>query len=358
MSTIAAVKGVLPEHRGTQEAITGMFGDVVLGGSPDRRALLERLHAASGVNTRYLALPMDSYRTLRGFGDANDAFIDVGLRLGEEAVRAALDAAGLRPDDVDLVMSVSVTGIAAPSLEARLVDRLGLRHDVKRMPIFGLGCVAGAAGLARLHDYLVGHPDGVAVLLSVELCSLTLQRNDPSSANLVAAGLFGDGAAAVVMVGERRARTMETPGRPAPSVVDTRSRIYPGTERVLGWDVVDGGFRIVLDSTLSDVVERHLGADVEGFLAGHGLVVADIDTWVAHSGGPKVIEAVTKALGLPDQALDVTRRSLAEVGNLSSASVLHVLERTLEDGLPTPGSPGMLIAMGPGFSAELVLLRW
>ena len=206
MSRIAAVKGVLPEHRGTQEDIAEMFADVVLGADPQRRALLQRLHAASGVNTRHLALPMDSYRGLRGFGDANDAFIEVGLRLGEAAVRSALDAAGLRAGDVDLVMSVSVTGIAAPSLEARLVDRLGLRPDVKRVPVFGLGCVAGAAGLARLHDYLVGYPDGVAVLLSVELCSLTLQRDDPSSANLVASGLFGDGAAAVVMVGERRAR--------------------------------------------------------------------------------------------------------------------------------------------------------
>jgi len=358
MSSIAAVKGVLPEHRGTQEAITGMVEDVVLGARPDRRELLNRLHAASGVNTRYLALPLDSYRDLRGFGDANDVFIDVGLRLGEAAVRSALDAAAVSADEVDLVMSVSVTGIAAPSLEARLVERLGLRPDVKRVPVFGLGCVAGAAGMARLHDYLIGHPDGVAVLLSVELCSLTLQRDDPSSANLVASGLFGDGAAAVVMVGERRAETLEDAGRRAPRVVDTRSRIYPGTERVLGWDIGDGGFRIVLASTLSDVVERHLGADVEAFLAEHGLVVADIDTWVAHSGGPKVIDAVTKALGLPDQALDLTRRSLAEVGNLSSASVLHVLERTLDDGLATPGTPGMLMAMGPGFSAELVLLEW
>jgi alkylresorcinol/alkylpyrone synthase len=230
-------------------------------------------------------------------------------------VRSALDAAGLRAADVDLVMSVSVTGIAAPSLEARLVDRLGLRPDVKRVPVFGLGCVAGAAGLARLHDYLVGYPDGVAVLLSVELCSLTLQRDDPSSANLVASGLFGDGAAAVVMVGERRAQALGAAVQGAPTVLATRSRIYPGTERVLGWDIVDGGFRIVLAPTLSQVVETQVGPDVEAFLAEHGLVVADIDTWVAHSGGPKVIDAVIKALGLPDQALDlgldaVDRRSI------------------------------------------------
>jgi len=358
MSRIAAVKGVLPRYRGTQEAITEMFADVVLDGDPQRRAVVERLHASSGVNTRYLALPMDSYRTLRGFGDANDVFIEVGLQLGETAVRSALEAAGLRADDVDLVMSVSVTGIAAPSLEGRLVDRLGLRPDVKRVPVFGLGCVAGAAGLARLHDYLVGYPDGVAVLLSVELCSLTLQRDDPSTANLVASGLFGDGAAAVVMVGERRAQALGLAARSAPTVLATRSRIYPGTERVLGWDIADGGFRIVLGPTLSRVVERQVGPDVEAFLAEHGLVVADIDTWVAHSGGPKVIDAVTKALGLPDQALDLTRESLAEVGNISSASVLHVLERTLDAGVPTPGSYGLLMAMGPGFSAELLLLRW
>jgi alkylresorcinol/alkylpyrone synthase len=249
-----------------------------------------------------------------------------------------------------------VTGIAAPSLDARLVPRLGLRTDVKRVPVFGLGCVAGAAGIARVHDYLRGDPDGVAVLLSVELCSLTVQHDDTSTANLVASGLFGDGAAAVVLVGERRAAALGLAG--GPRVLATRSRFYPDTERVMGWDVGGTGFRIVLAPTVADVVEKYLPDDVEGFLAAHGLEVADVGTWVAHPGGPKVIAAITRALGLPPSALDVTRQCLAEVGNLSSASVLHVLQRTLDAGLPEPGTAGVLLAMGPGFCSELVLLEW
>ncbi|MFN0283143.1 MAG: type III polyketide synthase [Kineosporiaceae bacterium] len=365
MSTIAAVRGALPGNVHTQADVTDVLADVVLGPgvAPDRLALLRRLHGSAGVQTRHLALPLADYLELDGFGAANDAFIDVGTSLGERAVRDALDAAGLDAADVDLLVSTSVTGIAAPSIDARLVGRLGLRSDVKRVPIFGLGCVAGAAGIARLHDYLRGHPDAVAVLLSVELCSLTFQRDDDSTANLVATGLFGDGAAAVVMVGEERAARMglRTPSGPAartPRVVDTRSRFYPDTEQVMGWDIGGSGFRIVLAATVADVVEKYLRDDVDGFLADHRLTVPEVDTWVVHPGGPKVIDAMVRTLEVDPSALDVTRRSLAAIGNLSSASVLHVLADTLAADLPTPGTSGVLLAMGPGFCAELVLLEW
>jgi alkylresorcinol/alkylpyrone synthase len=360
MSAIAGVRGVLPDNVYTQDEITAVLTEVVLGGQAarsERRALVERLHRSASVRTRHLALPLDRYRDLGGFGGANDAFIEVGTDLGERAVAAALGATGLTGEDVDLLMTTSVTGIAAPSLDARLVPRLGLRPDVRRVPIFGLGCVAGAAGIARLHDYLVGHPDDVAVLLSVELCSLTFQADDPSTANLVGSGLFGDGAAAVVMVGARRAAAMGLEGG-APRVLDTRSRFYPGTERVMGWDIGSGGFRLVLAATVAEVVQAHLRDDVEAFLDLHQLKIRDVDTWVAHPGGPKVIDAIVQSLDLEPAALDVTRRSLEAIGNLSSSSVLHVLETTLAEGLPTPGTPGLLLAMGPGFCAELVLLEW
>ena len=228
---------------------------------------------------------------------------------------------------------------------------------MKRIPVFGLGCVAGAAGLARCHDYLLGHPDDVAVLLSVELCSLTIQRDDTSLPNIVASGLFGDGAAAVVLVGAARAASMA-----GPRIMASRSRLYPDTERTMGWDIGGSGFRIVLAASVADVVEQYIAEDVTTFLADHDLKTTDVTGWVCHPGGPKVLEAMEQALDLHDGQLDVTWRSLARVGNLSSASVLHVLADTLAsaDGaqVPPAGTPGVVLAMGPGFCSELVLLEW
>jgi alkylresorcinol/alkylpyrone synthase len=236
-----------------------------------------------------------------------------------------------------------------------------MRQDVKRVPLVGLGCVAGAAGIARLHDYLLGHPDEVALLLSVELCSLTVQRDDGSIPNLVASGLFGDGAAAVVAVGSARASSRDG-ARPKdtasqPKVLASRSRLYPDTERAMGWDVGASGFRIVLSADVPDLVATYLRGDVDEFLADHGLRRADIEWWVCHPGGPKVVEAMESALEVDRDALQLTWDSLARIGNLSSASVLHILEDTLRERPPRPGSAGVAMAMGPGFCLELLLLE-
>ena len=344
----------LGAYRYRQEQITAALADLVTP-DPPARALLKRFHAAAGVQHRHLALPLEAYADLGGFTKANDAFLRVGVELGEQAVAEALATVGLRPADVDMLMTTTVTGVAAPSLDARLVPRLGLRPDVKRLPVFGLGCVAGAAGVARLHEYLRSEPEHVAVLLAVELCSLTVQHDDASPANLVASGLFGDGAAAVVMVGERRARELALV---APQVVASRSRFYADTERVMGWDVGGTGFRIVLAASVADVVEEHLGLDAKTFLADEDLEIADVAHWVTHPGGPKVLTAVSRALSLRPDALARSRRSLAELGNLSSASVLHVLRDTLAEEPAGSGQPVVMLAMGPGFCSELVLLRW
>ncbi|MGC1208253.1 MAG: 3-oxoacyl-[acyl-carrier-protein] synthase III C-terminal domain-containing protein, partial [Ornithinimicrobium sp.] len=259
---------------------------------------------------------------------------------------------------VDVIISMTVTGLAVPSLDARLCARMPLRTDLKRIPIVGLGCVGGAAGIARAHDYLKGHPDDVAVVLSVELCSLTLQRDDTSMANLIASGLFGDGGAAVIMFGERAAaRHHPVSTAPAPIVISSRSRMYAGTERAMGWDVGASGLRIVLGAEVPDLVRDHVRADVDAHLALHDLTRRDIGWWVAHPGGPKVLDALAEALEVPPSALGVTWRSLAAIGNLSSSSVLHVLSDTLAHHPPEPGSWGVMMAMGPGFCLETVLLR-
>lgn len=354
MTRIVAAAGALPPNRYAQEDITEHFAEVVLTDS-GRRPVLERLHKATTVRSRHLVLPLAEYGNLGGFGSSNDRFLDAAVDLGEQAVAQALASAGLGPADVDIIVSTTVTGVAVPSLDARLVPRLGLRADVRRVPLFGLGCVAGAAGIARTHDLLAGDPDGVAVLVSVELCSLTLQRHDESMANLVGSGLFGDGAAAVVLVGERRAQEL---GLEGPEVLDTRSTFYPDTERVMGWDIGGSGFTLVLDSTVADVVEANLGSDVTRFLAEHQLTPGEVGHWLAHPGGPKVLEAMQRALDLPGDPFSVTWASLADIGNLSSSSVLHVLAETLRAHPPTSGVPAVMTAMGPGFCSEIVLLRW
>lgn len=351
MSRIVVTAPALPAHAYRQSDITAEIGGLVTR-DPRRRALLDRVHASAGVESRHLVLPLEKYAGLSSFGEANDLFLREGAELAARAVLDALGAAGLRPSDVDHLLFTTVTGVSAPSLDALLVERLGLRPDVRRMPSFGLGCAGGAAGLALAHDHLAGHPDDVAVLLSVELCSLTFQQDDDSTANLVASGLFGDGAAAVVLVGDARAARLGLPGA---DVVATRSVLYPGTSGDLGWQVGETGFRIVLSGALADTVATHAGADVAALLAPLGATVADVERWVVHPGGPKILDAVQEALDLEADALAVSRAVLARTGNLSSAAVLHVLAATE----PAPaGGLGVVLAFGPGVGAELVALRW
>jgi alkylresorcinol/alkylpyrone synthase len=348
--TIAGVGRAFPEHYYDQETLLTAFRELWARRhhNLDR---LEALHRNVLVGGRHLALPLEQYAGLTTWGQANDAWIRVALDVGETAMREALGAAGLGVEDVDALIFVTVTGIATPSIDARLVNRMGLPRRIKRMPIFGLGCVAGAAGVARAADYVRAWPGEVAVLLSVELCSLTVQRQDLSIPNLIATGLFGDGAAAVVVVGAER------PAR-GPRIVATRSVFYPDSEEVMGWEISEEGFRVVLSADVPNVVLEHARRDVDAFLAEHGLSRAEIEVWISHPGGPKVLGALEQALELPDGALEASWRTLREVGNLSSTSVLLVLKEALEERCPAPGAYGLMLAMGPGFCSELVLLRW
>lgn len=351
---VRAVARAFPPYCYQQEEIMATLTRTTLMDSRSGPMMLERIQQSAGVATRHLSLPLDKLVELADrddFTENNRVWLNTALELGQRALTEALEKAGVRPAEVDAVISTTVTGLAVPSLESRLAHRIGLRPDVTRIPLFGNGCAGGAAGLARLHDYLRAHPERVAVLLAVELCSLAYQQKDGSMANIVAGSLFGDGAAAVVAVGARHG----TAG--GPELVDHASRLVPDSEEVLGWEIGSHGFRIVLSPEVPSYTERYLPYAVRDFLARHELTPRHVGAWLVHGGGPKVFAAVERAFDLPTTALERTRRSVSERGNLSSVSVLDVLGEVLETP-PPPGAAGLVAAMGPGFAIELVLLRW
>ncbi len=347
---IASAASAFPKHYYSQKFLLEQLQEY-WGDSLRNPQMLARLHRNVAVEGRHLALPAEKYYELKTWGCANDAWIEVAQELGEQALCRALHHASLDAKDLGALFFTSVTGISSPSIDALLINRMGLPRNIKRVPIFGLGCVAGAAGIARAADYVRAYPKQAAALVSVELCSLTIQREDLSVANLISSGLFADGSAAVIVTGDE----VNSIG---PQIVAARSVFYPETERMMGWKISEKGFQITLSPEVPKLIRENLGRDMDAFLADHDLTRADIGSWVLHTGGPKVLEATADALGLHNGELEASWNCLKRVGNLSSASVLVVLEDVMKNRRPVPGTWGILAAMGPGFCSELVLLKW
>ncbi|MGW2651915.1 type III polyketide synthase [Streptomyces sp. NPDC001393] len=353
MPTLLAVHKLLPPHTYPQSVLADALAEELrLKGY--LRDLLYRLFEGTTVRQRHLALPLEEYFDLRSFEASNDRHFQAFTQFGQSAVEAALAAAGVEPEEVDMLITQSVTGISVPPVDVTLIDRLGFRPDVKRMPLFGFGCGGGGAGLALMHDYLRAWPDHVAVQLSTELCSLNVQGNRRTAESLLGAALCGDAAAAVVACGDELAKARSAVG---PRTVATRARVYPGTTHMAGLRIGSWGFEVVLHKDLPDAFGAYVREDVHSFLSDHDLTVEDVAAWVYHPGGPKVLDEVAKNVGLPDDALDLSRAHLAETGNCSSASVLHVLADTMATA-PPAGRTGILHSFGPGLFGQLVLLNW
>ena len=347
---IISAASAFPKHYYPQQVMTAALKGY-WNGRLENPQFLERLHARAGVDGRHLALPLTDYYGLNTWGDFNRAWFKAAEELGSQALCRSLARSGIDRSRIGALLFMSITGVASPSVDGRLINRMGLSPNVRRTPVFGLGCVGGAAGISRAADYVRAYPDQVAALVSVETCSLTLQRDDLSVANLISSGLFGDGAAAVLVAGNE----CEVSG---PEIVATKSVFYPGTEEVMGWDISEKGFRIVLSPKVPEVIREHLGQDVDEFLSEHDLTRGSIGAWILHTGGPKILEATQEALGLNADQLAASWECLRTVGNLSSASVLVVLEDFMTKRRPEPGTWSILAAMGPGFCSELILLRW
>jgi alkylresorcinol/alkylpyrone synthase len=353
MKIIATTTAFPPYYFTQDEVLTALktYWDKGL----ENAAVLERLHSRTGVEGRYFCRPLQEYYALDTWGKTNDVWIETAEMLGEQAISALLRETGLPPEKIGTIFSVSVTGIACPSIEARLIHQTKLPAHIKRTPIFGLGCVAGASGLGRAADYVRAYPDQAAILLSIELCSLTWQRDNVSVPNLISSGLFGDGCGAVLVAGADLAAEM---GFEGPDILASQPTFYPDSQDVMGWEISEKGFRIVLSADVPTVVREHLGGDVDDFLASRGLIRADIGSWIMHTGGPKVLEANAEALGLTREDFALSWDALRRAGNLSSASVLMVLNDVMREHRPPRGTRSLLVAMGPGFCSEMLLLEW
>lgn len=355
---IVATATAYPPYYFRQKEVLGEL-ETCWGDRSEHFEALERLHSRTHVEGRFFSQPLKDYESLDTWGKANDLWIETALDLGMRSLEVALREAGLEPQQIGALIFVSITGISSPSIDALIVNRMKLSPRIKRTPIFGLGCVAGAAGLSRAADYVRAYPGQVAALLSVELCSLTWQRDDLSVANLISTGLFGDGAAAVLVAGdEAPVRTQNDTNSIGPEILDSACSFYSDTEKVMGWKISEKGFEILLSPDVPKVVREHLGRDVDEFLAGRGMSRDDIGSWIMHTGGPKVLEAAAEALGLHNGELSRSWDALAKVGNLSSTSVLIVLDDVMKNYRPPNGTYSILAAMGPGFCSELLLLKW
>ncbi len=300
--------------------------------------------ANAGIETRWSCVPLEWYDRPHGWAERNELYLENAVRLLERATRACLASARLTPDRIDAVIAVSTTGIATPSLDARLLNRIGLRSDVTRLPVFGLGCAGGVAGLARAAEIARARPGAHVLFLVVELCALCFRRGDGSKSNVVATALFGDGAAAGIV---------STAGD-GPAIAAAGEHTWPDSLGVMGWDVMEDGLKAIFSRDIPALVRNELRAAADGFLARHGLSLDAIAHFVCHPGGVKVLSAIEDAFELAPGALDHARAVLRDCGNMSAATVLFVLDRTLK-----AGARGrmLLSALGPGFTAGFVVLE-
>ena len=328
-----------------------LFRDIL---TDDRERLLD-VFATTGIASRQVAAPLEWYGIDHDFAERNDLYVENAIALGRQVADRALERAGLTARDLDHIVFVSSTGIAAPSVDARLANLLGVRSDLRRTPIWGLGCAGGVAGLARARQFALAEPGSRVLLIALELCSLTFQRNDLSKRNLVAASLFGDGAAAALVVAD------ETPpspnGHPHLHLDAAASTFWQDTLDIMGWEVDGAGLHVVFSRDIPTVVRQRVRPGIEAFLAGQSLTLADLDHVVTHPGGTKVLAAYQDTLDLAPGALDHARGVLRDHGNMSSPTCLFVLERFLAAGTIGAGDRALLSALGPGFGAEYVLMR-
>lgn len=344
---IEALATAVPGPNILQKDVRKLAEDVLSQIAPELVPRLD-IFETVGIRKRHFSRPLEWYLEPHGWGERNAIYADVGLHVLQEAATRALADAGLPPDAIDGVILVSTTGISTPSLDARLANRMGFRSDVARVPVWGLGCAGGVAGLRLATELARANPEKRYLMLALELCSLAFNLNDMSVRAFVATTLFSDGAAAAIVRGDR------CEGASLAKLGAAASHQWRDTEDVMGWDVLDEGLRVVFSRRIPDITRSDLAPIVHAFLKASD---ATVDRYVLHPGGTKVLEAYETALDLAPDALDSARETLREYGNMSSPTVLFTLQESLRRGALRDGETALLAALGPGFTAELALAR-
>jgi alkylresorcinol/alkylpyrone synthase len=345
MTKIAATGVALPPYR-VPRSLAEEYARVHFGPHLNDLEKYLPVFLNTGIETRYFCVPPEWFFSAKSFSEKNQTYIEQATELSNQAAATCLKAAGISAEEIDNIIFVSTTGMATPTIDARLINTLKFRPDIQRTPVWGLGCVGGAAGLIMADNYIKAYPDARVLLVAVELCSLTFLFDDYSISNLVATSLFADGAAAVLLSGDGN----------GPEIISSHSQTWPDSLDVMGWNFLDDGLQVVFSKSIPAVVKKFAREDISKFLSKNGITLEELKYYLIHPGGTKVLDAYRKALDLKREDLTYSDYIIKNYGNMSSVTVLYILDRFLKSE-KEQGKYGLLTALGPGFTAQSLLLK-
>lgn len=358
MPIIQSVSAVCPPVELKQEDAMNFARSLFSDSFKDIDRLLKIFHNGE-IESRQVCMPLEWYAEPHDFETKNTLYIEHAVMLGKQAIKECLAHSTtlertVDPAEIDAIFFISSSGVSTPSIDARLLNQLPFRHDIKRIPIWGLGCAGGASGMSRAFDYCQAYPTANVLVLAIELCSLTFQRDDATKSNVVGVSLFSDGVACALVSGEQS--TVKST-RPMPKIRATSSLFMPDSEDVMGWDITNSGLHVVFSKSIPSVITDWLGPFVHQFVEEQNLTITDVDHFVAHPGGKKVLSAYENALHMTTDQTATSKKVLQHHGNMSSPTIFYVLKDFIEQ-RPTAGEYGLMAALGPGFCGELLLLEW
>ncbi|MFZ3590927.1 type III polyketide synthase [Bacillus sp. DJP31] len=361
MPKIASVGVCVPPNPVTQATTVEFARELFQDSFKDMSRLLTVFENGE-IQKRNFAKDINWFKDDHTFEEKNQAYIEHAVEFGVESVKQCLSnkeylEKKVRYDEIEAIFFISTSGLSTPTIDAKIMNHLPFSPHTKRIPIWGLGCAGGASGLSRAFEYCLAYPSSKVLVVAVELCSLTFQKNDRSKSNLIGTSLFGDGVATLLVMGDNATIHRSKKHEYIPSIIDTQSTLMPHSEDVMGWDIKNEGLYVIFSKDIPTIITDWLKPNVEKFLHKHQLSLQDVEHFIAHPGGKKVIEAYEKSLGFSKAKTEISRKVLQEHGNMSSATVYYVLDEFMKCDQQA-GEFGLIAALGPGFSSELLLVKW